>query len=269
MGTDPEVQLLACHRYGPRSKGNSPRPVMIKFLQYSERHKAWNNRKSLKGGNVWVKEDYPNEIEERRKVLYPYLRGAYQGDPANPQAKISAYMKYDKLVVNNQTFNHTNIMYLPEYIITRAHSPVSMKQNDDVLVFITRESPLSNFHDSPLTIDDRNYVHAEQFISYRKALLFDSTDVAERVLTMTDPKLTKQTVRRLKRYDDSVWQDEAPAILRSALEAKFSQNNDLKEILLDTGDRVLGEASPTDTMLVITQQDGHGCKKLVRQQLAW
>ena len=90
---------------------------IIIILQYSERHKAWNNRKSLKGGNVWVKEDYPNEIEERRKVLYPYLRGAYQGDPANPQAKISAYMKYDKLVVNNQTFNHTNIMYLPEYII--------------------------------------------------------------------------------------------------------------------------------------------------------
>ena len=104
-------------------------------------------------------------------------------------------------------------------------------------------STINYVHDSPLTIDGRNFVHADQFISYRKALLFDSIDVAERALAMTDPKLTKQIVRRLKRYDDSVWQAEAPAILRSALEAKFSQNNDLKEILLGIGDRVLGEAS--------------------------
>ena len=42
-----------------------------------------------------------------------------------------------------------------------------------------------------------------------------------------------------------------PHILRTALEAKFLHNIDLKQVLMDTGERTLGEANPSDTMFGI------------------
>ena len=42
-----------------------------------------------------------------------------------------------------------------------------------------------------------------------------------------------------------------PPVLRTALEAKFLQTTDLKQVLMDTGERTLGEANPSDTMFGI------------------
>ena len=36
-----------------------------------------------------------------------------------------------------------------------------------------------------------------------------------------------------------------------SMEAKFLQNTDLKQVLMDTGERTLGEANPSDTMFGI------------------
>ena len=55
------------------------------------------------------------------------------------------------------------------------------------------------------------------------------------------------------------WKAFAPDKIKSAILAKFSQNEDSKKILLDTGDKVLGEASPRDRFwgigLALTARD--------------
>jgi ribA/ribD-fused uncharacterized protein len=250
MGISPNVQMVACHRFGPRNQKSAkgPRCIAVKFLQYSDRIEVWSKRRSIndESPRIWIKEDYPEEIERRRKILAPYLRAAYQGDPANPVARVSAYMTLDKLVVNNQTFTHDTIDALPEYVKTRVNSPPCVKQSGDVTIFFTGQSPLSNFYESIFTQGGRRYLSVEQYLSYQKALLFDSPEVAEQIMTMRDPKLMKQKVRRPKHYDDAIWIDKAPGILRTALEAKFIQNEHLKEALLATNDTIIGEANPSD-----------------------
>ena len=252
MGISPNVQMVACHRYGPRNQkfAKGPRCITVKFLQYSDRIEVWSKRRSIlvndESPRIWIKEDYPEEIERRRNILAPYLRAAYQGDPTNPGARISAYMTLDKLVVNNQTFTHDNINALPEYVKTRVSSPPCMKQSDDVTIFFTGQSPLSNFYESIFTQAGRRYLSVEQYLSHQKALLFDSPEVAEQIITMRDPKLMKQKVRRPKQFDGAIWIDKAPGILRTALEAKFIQNEHLKEALLATNDTIIGEANPSD-----------------------
>ena len=122
-----------------RGKGSGSRPTIIKFLKYSDRNDVWKNRRALKDENIWVKEDYPAKIEDRRKVLHPFLRAAYQGDPANPHAKVSAYMQLDKLILNNQPFTHDTIHKLPEYVKNPSQSTQSSRQNDDIMIFFTKE----------------------------------------------------------------------------------------------------------------------------------
>ena len=252
MGVDVSLQIVGCHRFGPRStKPNEPRPVVVKFLRYEDRVQVWDSRRKLKGTSVRVFEDFPGEIDKRRKILWPYLTAAYEGDPKNPKGKISAYLMVDKLIINNQTYTSNMVESIPEYIKHRVENPTNMKQTDDVTVFFGYGSPLSNFHSAKFTIDDITFCNAEQYISYQKALLFEEPGIADEILSMKDPKLMKQKVKRLKKFDQTNWSTEAWSILKTALLAKFDQNDPLKQELLSTGTTNIGEASPTDSLFGI------------------
>ena len=160
-------------------------------------------------------------------------------------------MTLDKLVVNSQTFTYDNVDALPEYVKSNVNSPVCMKQSDDVTIFFTARNPLSNFHECSFTVGDHRYVCVEQYMSQQKAILFGTPVIANQIMNMTDPKLMKQTVRRLKGYDDTVWESNAADFLQTALKAKFCQNDKLREALLATNDTTIGEASSSDLLFGI------------------
>ena len=50
--------------------------------------------------------------------------------------------------------------------------------------------------------------------------------------------------RQVKNYNDDVWNNERYEIMKNGLRLKFSQNLDLKQSLLATGNKNLYEASP-------------------------
>jgi ribA/ribD-fused uncharacterized protein len=52
--------------------------------------------------------------------------------------------------------------------------------------------------------------------------------------------------RLVKNFDATVWDKVADEVVYSANLAKFSQNKDLKEKLLATGDKLIVECSPYD-----------------------
>ena len=51
---------------------------------------------------------------------------------------------------------------------------------------------------------------------------------------------------RCKNFDDEVWKENARRLVTEGNVAKFSQNDDLREFLLGTGEAVVVEASPYD-----------------------
>ena len=65
MGLDSDdVNIVKAHRVGQfRPKQSSPREIIVQFANYSEREKVWEKRSSLRGTNIWMKEDFPAEIE--------------------------------------------------------------------------------------------------------------------------------------------------------------------------------------------------------------
>ena len=64
--------------------------------------------KNLKGSNIAIANDYPKEIENIHKTLYPVLKKA-------KQEKNAAFFKVDRLIINGQIYKGNETINLPFY----------------------------------------------------------------------------------------------------------------------------------------------------------
>ncbi|WP_281557063.1 NADAR family protein [Thalassomonas sp. RHCl1] len=110
------------------------------------------------------------------------------------------------------------------------------------------KSCFSQWYQAPFDVDGRHYPTAEHYMMARKALLFKDQSAFEKILAAATPGEAKKLGRNVMGFDDKVWQKQRFAIVVEANLAKFSQLPELKAFLLDTGERVLVEASPVDNI---------------------
>lgn len=80
---------------------------------------------------------------------------------------------------------------------------------------------------------------------YHKAMLFDPS-AARPIMEAPTPEEAKKRGREIKNFDREVWAKKADAIVERGNYLKFGQHKDLKKILVDTKEKVMVEASPTD-----------------------
>lgn len=83
---------------------------------------------------------------------------------------------------------------------------------------------------------------------YQKALLFNDFEVAEQILNETDVRKIKALGRKVKDFDNELWDKHKESFMFNACYAKFSQNDKLKNFLLSTGTCEIIEASPVDNI---------------------
>ena len=87
---------------------------------------------------------------------------------------------------------------------------------------------------------------AEQYMMYRKAIMFNDMETAKAILASSNPKEQKSLGRLVKNFDQDAWHAEARNVVYLGNYNKFKQNSALLKTLLDTGDSTLVEASPVD-----------------------
>ena len=98
-----------------------------------------------------------------------------------------------------------------------------------------KNGELSNFRPSPLEYDGLTFPSAEAAYQAQKTL--DKED--RKRFEEYDPKKAKKEGRKLVLRDD--WDEVKYEIMVSVVYAKFTQNNELKEFLISTGDEELLE----------------------------
>jgi ribA/ribD-fused uncharacterized protein len=79
-----------------------------------------------------------------------------------------------------------------------------------------------------------------------KARLFGDQNTRAKILKAGSPKAAKQLGRQVKNFEEEVWEESRFQFVVEGNYAKFNQNPGLGEFLLDTGNKVLVEASPVD-----------------------
>ncbi|WP_018683567.1 NADAR family protein [Actinokineospora enzanensis] len=107
---------------------------------------------------------------------------------------------------------------------------------------------LSQWWPALFQVDGQEFASAEHYMMWRKATLFDDASSAAEILAAGHPKQAKDLGRGVRGFDAEVWEAARYEIVLAASVAKFGQNPDLRAFLLGTGDRVLVEASPLDTV---------------------
>jgi ribA/ribD-fused uncharacterized protein len=117
------------------------------------------------------------------------------------------------------------------------------------VVFSKQDSPrgyFSNSYKSYFTIKHVTFSSVTQYIMYTKACLFNNTYLAKKILKTDNPSKQIYLAKNIDNFDIGVWEKYREIILYEGLLAKFSQNVNLKTLLLSTDSDILVYANPND-----------------------
>lgn len=90
-----------------RQRAN-PRPIIAKFSYYKQKERMWRYVKNLKGTKYGIANDYPKEIDNIRKAIYPHLKEAKRD-------KRKAYFNVDRLIIDGEVYWGEETENLPYY----------------------------------------------------------------------------------------------------------------------------------------------------------
>jgi ribA/ribD-fused uncharacterized protein len=127
------------------------------------------------------------------------------------------------------------------------------------------ETCLSQWYDVAFEVDGVKYHTAEQYMMAQKALLFGDKDIFNHIMLADNPRDYKALGRKIRNFESKIWDARKFDIVVEGNMAKFSQNNNLKEYLLSTGDAILVEASPYDRIWGIGLYPGQAAKGTIAQ----
>lgn len=105
---------------------------------------------------------------------------------------------------------------------------------------------LSNWYLSDFTAEGIPFSSMEQYMMYKKAVLFEDYETAKEILCTKDVGKIKALGRQVKNYNDVIWNGRRQVIIYQGLLEKFRQNQELKERLLQTGNAILAECAVQD-----------------------
>ncbi|RHZ57323.1 hypothetical protein Glove_390g11 [Diversispora epigaea] len=111
----------------------------------------------------------------------------------------------------------------------------------------------SNFYKCNVTIDGKVWSTTEHFFQAQK--FPDQPTVQEEIRQLTQPRDAARQGRTQTGLR-SDWEQVKDDVMRTALRAKFTQHEDLKELLLNTNNSKLVEASPTDSYWGNAEKNG-------------
>lgn len=98
LGIPDNIEFERVHRAGQPRQAGAPRIIIAKFSHFKDRERVRRAAPTtLKGTEYGINEQFPKEIEDRRKKLYPVMRQARR------QSKKAVLVK-DKLYIDNELY---------------------------------------------------------------------------------------------------------------------------------------------------------------------
>jgi len=104
-----------------------------------------------------------------------------------------------------------------------------------------------NWYPAEFDYAGRHYLHSEQFMMYQKVMMFGQTALGDEIMHTADPEQCKILGREFfDGFDAALWKKTRFVVVKRGIRAKFSQNPQMMDTLLATGNAILAECSPRD-----------------------
>lgn len=119
----------------------------------------------------------------------------------------------------------------------------------NLIKFYGQKDYCSNWYPCTLHIDGHVFFNVEQYMMWRKALLFKDMKTAEVILHTSNPKECKRLGREVKGFDARDWDEVKYSIVLKACKVKFSDENpELLNWFKSLDKPMFVECSPTDVI---------------------
>jgi ribA/ribD-fused uncharacterized protein len=106
----------------------------------------------------------------------------------------------------------------------------------------------SQWYNAPFLVDNIEYKTSEHWMMAHKAKLFNDIELFDRIIQSNKPGEAKELGRQIRNFDAADWDDKKYEIVKKGNIHKFTQHKKLRDFLINTGERVLAEASPIDSI---------------------
>lgn len=229
--------IISAYRIGRKSDEDKyTRPIVAKLMDPLVKTVVMEGKgKLIKHelfSKVFLNDDLPPQMKKERKILRDICKYAHSVGYKNCKASGS------KLVIEGRAYRYDTLHLLPQDLQL---CNIKTRMVGNGLGFQGEESFLSNFFPATFTIEQLSFSSAEQAYQYFKAKTCRRDECANKILTQSNPKKIKENGDEIP--TKAVWEQHKEAFMHSIVYSKFSQNNDLKMRLLDTGDLPMFECT--------------------------
>ena len=240
------IKFVRCHRLG-RHQGQHiparPRSIIVRFCEFSDRQAVWSERRNLEDHTLSMNENFCSDTEFHRRKLYPIFRKAKSIEQY--RGKVSLYE--DTLYVNNKPYTVDNLDDLPDNLHPKH---MCEKSSEDCFVFggmYSEYSVHSNWARSLFSFKEKEFVCIEQGYMYHKAVVNEDPTAARKIRDTTNPREIKRLGSAIIVKSKEQWDNVKGNLMLELVHAKYSQNTDMKKMLLDTRNKKMGETEKTPT----------------------
>jgi ribA/ribD-fused uncharacterized protein len=227
------IQIQRCHPlYGKVQSRSKQSRIIVRFVSFQDREKVWSARFNLTGSGIFLNEDFPTEILNRRKALFPIMKKA-------KSLGKKAILKNDQLFIDSVRYTVNTLQNLPRELDP---AELATRRSDDITAFFSAATPLSNFYQTEIKIDNHVYHSVEQYLQLCKAQFAQDINSITRIRQASHPAACKSIGDRIV-IEMKEWIPQAKTALHKACLAKFSQDARAKNFLLETRNTTLAEAT--------------------------
>ena len=229
------IVFSAVHRLGkpphllPKAQ-HRPRDVLVKFVSLSDTNNTWSKRLSLKNTNFFLSEDYSAAVQQRRRILKPYLTEAKKSYSVEKCVLVG-----DKLIVDGKAFTVDTVkaVKFTGVHVTESQAEENIRQLSEIeaVAFFRKKCFLSNFYTSPFEDGGKTFSTVEHFYQFKKATYFHDTSTAAAILGAKTPDKSKALGYLVKDYEEELWHKVAPQVMFNGCLKKFRQFPQLAESL--------------------------------------
>ena len=119
----------------------------------------------------------------------------------------------------------------------------AQEEDGEFIAFQGELSPYSNFHHAKFIIDNHTYHSSEQWIQFKRAMMFGDMFTANQILTTSTPFEAKRLGYQINGFNPQQWKSDRYEPCLEGIKEKFLQNPSLLQMLKTTYPKTLVEAT--------------------------